>query len=179
MYSGTAQTNTSALGLFQQNNALSTADVLKVINEGTGDSFIVRTASSELFSIDDDGSVYMSYNGTSNVHIGYGIGGANYPNLNIYGRNAANTVNGYLQMYWGDGTNDDGFIKTSSGDLVLDAVGNVQLESDLDVNLKEVKNVVIDKLSSDPGSPTEGQIWYNTTSHQLKLYNGTSVVVLG
>ncbi len=29
---------------------------------------------------------------------------------------------------------------------------------------------VIQKLSSDPASPTEGQIWENTTTHTLKTY---------
>lgn len=30
-------------------------------------------------------------------------------------------------------------------------------------------------LASDPGTPTEGQVWYNSTSHLLKFYNGTAV----
>ena len=32
----------------------------------------------------------------------------------------------------------------------------------------------ITKVASDPGSPTEGQVWYNTTSGDLKFYNGTA-----
>jgi hypothetical protein len=32
----------------------------------------------------------------------------------------------------------------------------------------------ITKVASDPGSPTEGQVWYNTTSGDLKFYNGTT-----
>ena len=31
----------------------------------------------------------------------------------------------------------------------------------------------ITKVASDPGSPTEGQVWYNTTDGNLKFYNGT------
>ena len=34
---------------------------------------------------------------------------------------------------------------------------------------------VVTVLTSDPGSPVEGQIWYNTTSHVLKFYNGSVV----
>jgi hypothetical protein len=34
------------------------------------------------------------------------------------------------------------------------------------------------KLSSDPTNLTEGMIWYNTTSHTLKLRkNGTTVTI--
>ena len=33
----------------------------------------------------------------------------------------------------------------------------------------------VDDLSTDPTSPTEGQVWYNTTTHSLKFYNGTEV----
>ena len=29
-------------------------------------------------------------------------------------------------------------------------------------------------LTSDPGSPVEGQLYYNTTSKELKVYNGTT-----
>lgn len=29
-------------------------------------------------------------------------------------------------------------------------------------------------VSADPGSPTEGQVWYNTTTHLWKGYNGTT-----
>jgi len=29
-------------------------------------------------------------------------------------------------------------------------------------------------LSSDPGSPTTGQVWYNSTSNTLKYYNGSA-----
>mgnify|MGYP003154374980 FL=1 len=32
----------------------------------------------------------------------------------------------------------------------------------------------IELLSSDPGSPTTGQVWFNTTTSLLKYYNGTA-----
>jgi hypothetical protein len=43
----------------------------------------------------------------------------------------------------------------------------------IDLTKNELQNGVIQNLSSDPGSPVEGQIYWNTTSHVLKLYNGT------
>src|SRR4051812_48968678 len=42
----------------------------------------------------------------------------------------------------------------------------------------EIKNVLIDVRSSDPGSPVAGQIWFNSSTGQLKYYNGTDTVVL-
>jgi hypothetical protein len=32
----------------------------------------------------------------------------------------------------------------------------------------------IEILSSDPGSPTTGQIWFNSTTSLLKYYNGSA-----
>ena len=37
----------------------------------------------------------------------------------------------------------------------------------------------IKKLASDPSVPAEGEIWYNTTDHHYKGYNGTEVVLVG
>ena len=42
-----------------------------------------------------------------------------------------------------------------------------------------IKNIDITGVASDPGSPTEGQIWYNTTTHQWVGFNGTSNVIIG
>lgn len=38
--------------------------------------------------------------------------------------------------------------------------------------------LVVPVVSSDPVSPVEGQIWFNTTSNKYKGYDGTSVVEL-
>jgi hypothetical protein len=48
----------------------------------------------------------------------------------------------------------------------------------IDMTLNEIRNALMHPLSSDPGSPTEGQIWYNSTTKKLKYYNGTSNVPL-
>jgi len=39
-----------------------------------------------------------------------------------------------------------------------------------------VKGMAVEVLSADPSNPTEGQVWYNTTTNTLKGYNGTSNV---
>jgi hypothetical protein len=50
----------------------------------------------------------------------------------------------------------------------------------VDINLdgNELKNVVVDKVTTDPVSPAVGQFWYNTTVNKLKYYDGTSVRII-
>lgn len=46
----------------------------------------------------------------------------------------------------------------------------------LDLNQNEVQNAVIQVLASDPGSPVNGQIWYNSTGNVFKVrINGVTV----
>ena len=40
---------------------------------------------------------------------------------------------------------------------------------------KGIKGYRVQSLASDPGSPLEGQVWYNTTTNLLKFYNGSTV----
>jgi hypothetical protein len=49
----------------------------------------------------------------------------------------------------------------------------------IDLNKLELQNVAAQNLSSDPGSPVAGQIYYNTTNHVFSFYNGTSFISLG
>ncbi len=39
----------------------------------------------------------------------------------------------------------------------------------------ELKNVVIEKLATDPASPRLGQMWFNTTEEAYKFFDGTEV----
>lgn len=58
-------------------------------------------------------------------------------------------------------------------------MASIPINSDFSMNGNAVRNVVIDARSTDPVSPVEGQVWENTTTHLLKYYNGTAVIVLG
>lgn len=49
----------------------------------------------------------------------------------------------------------------------------------IDLNKNEIRNVLAHLLASDPGSPSEGQIWYDTTNHYLKFRNNSATIVLG
>jgi hypothetical protein len=49
----------------------------------------------------------------------------------------------------------------------------------IDLHQLELRNAVAHLLASDPGTPVEGQLYYNTTSHTLEVYNGTAFLPLG
>jgi hypothetical protein len=51
--------------------------------------------------------------------------------------------------------------------------------SNIDLTLNQLLNALAQQLATDPGSPTEGQFWENTTSHTFKMYLNGSVVVFG
>ena len=38
------------------------------------------------------------------------------------------------------------------------------------------KGTAIEVVASDPSNPTEGQVWYNTTTNTLKGQNNSGVV---
>jgi hypothetical protein len=48
----------------------------------------------------------------------------------------------------------------------------------LDLNKNELRNAVIQNLSSAPGTPSEGQMYYNTSDDQLYVYSNGSWVNL-
>lgn len=46
----------------------------------------------------------------------------------------------------------------------------------LDLTKNQIINVVLDKRTSEPTSPVEGQIYYNETLDKVYFYNGTSLI---
>ena len=52
----------------------------------------------------------------------------------------------------------------------------IEFYSSIDLNKNELQNAVVQNASSAPGSPVEGQIYYNSNDNQLKVHNGSSFV---
>ena len=49
----------------------------------------------------------------------------------------------------------------------------------LNLNKNELQNAVVQPLAADPGSPRAGQIYFNSTTKKLNIYNGTTWVPVG
>jgi hypothetical protein len=52
----------------------------------------------------------------------------------------------------------------------------MKLLAPLEMALNEARNILFHLLGTDPGSPSEGQFWYNTTTHILRYRNNTRTV---
>jgi hypothetical protein len=48
----------------------------------------------------------------------------------------------------------------------------------LDLQKNELQNAVIQNLATDPSTPVQGQIYYNTASDAIKVYDGAAWVTL-
>lgn len=64
---------------------------------------------------------------------------------------------------------------TVKGEVIIDS----SLGTGIQFNQKEAKQLVIEVMAGNPGSPVQGQIWFDTTVSQWKGYNGTSIVIIG
>lgn len=51
--------------------------------------------------------------------------------------------------------------------------------SNIDLNANQIQNVLAQLLGSDPGSPVEGQFWFDTTNHVWKFRNNSATITLG
>ena len=49
----------------------------------------------------------------------------------------------------------------------------------IDLNQLEIENARIQNLASNPGSAVSGQVYYNTVSNELRVYNGSSWIPVG
>jgi hypothetical protein len=49
----------------------------------------------------------------------------------------------------------------------------------IDMNKNEIRNSLFHVLAADPGSPTEGQVYYNSVSKTFRFYTGVAWRVLG
>lgn len=50
--------------------------------------------------------------------------------------------------------------------------------SNVDVGQNEVKGLVVDRLAVAPSNPKEGQLYYNTTTRKIYIYEAASWLAL-
>lgn len=112
------------------------------------------------------------YNGTTWIPVGSTAFPLHAPDGTAALPSYSFTNNNDMGMYR-VGANVLSFATSGLSAIQIDASGNV------DFLQHQAKQMVVHILSSDPGSPVEGQIWYNTTTKQWAGYNGTTNVVLG
>jgi hypothetical protein len=76
-----------------------------------------------------------------------------------------------------------GFIFNSERSITLNAINDIVLNPSgvVDFSQKQAKNHVLEKwtTSTRPTNPVEGQIGYNTDTHQFEGWNGSTWVILG
>jgi hypothetical protein len=51
--------------------------------------------------------------------------------------------------------------------------------ANVDLTLNQLLNAIAQQLASDPGGPSEGQLWYNSTTHLFKVRGSGVTFVLG
>jgi hypothetical protein len=51
---------------------------------------------------------------------------------------------------------------------------SVNFRNNLSLNQRELQNAAIQTLSSDPGTPVIGQVYFNTTTDKLRVYDGST-----
>jgi hypothetical protein len=49
----------------------------------------------------------------------------------------------------------------------------------IDLAKNELQNAVVQNLAADPSNPIVGQVYYNTTSNEMRIYNGTLFEAIG
>jgi hypothetical protein len=50
--------------------------------------------------------------------------------------------------------------------------------TNIDLNGNQILNALLHPIAGDPNSPANGQVWYNSTTHELKLRkNGANVII--
>jgi hypothetical protein len=62
--------------------------------------------------------------------------------------------------------------------MAVKFLSNLDVRGSIDLNKNELLNATIQNLATDPASPVQGQIYYNTVSDAIKVYDGAAWVTL-
>lgn len=63
--------------------------------------------------------------------------------------------------------------------MAIKFLANSEFYGSIDLRKNELLNATIQNLASDPASPVQGQIYYNTASDVIKYYDGAAWQVIG
>ena len=58
--------------------------------------------------------------------------------------------------------------------MALNFLTGLDVQGNVNINQKELRNAVVQNLGTAPGSPLAGQIYYDTGDNKIQLYNGAS-----
>lgn len=58
-------------------------------------------------------------------------------------------------------------------------LAGLDIDGNIDLNKGQLQSAVIHPLASNPSSPSQGQIYYNTGSDELRIYTGSAWIAVG
>ena len=54
-------------------------------------------------------------------------------------------------------------------------MANINFLNNIDLNKNQVLNLLLQMIAGDHGTPVEGLVWYDSSNHCIKYYNGTTI----
>lgn len=154
------------IGTTQVNSANNSGDINLItgLNLGSGGSGPMYVATGSVVGANLSGAMLFE---TGDAHLG---GGTSGPVEIRSGLSGAAGASGYVKLKSGNnGAGDSGDVRLEVG-TATGTKGKVKIFNS--------SQFVIGKFSADPSNLEDGEIWYNTTSNELKArVNGTTVVL--
>lgn len=136
---------------------------------------------------DTDRSIYnLRYNQVTQGIEGFGGGTPQWTSLVLVADGGINQLTGDVTAGPGVGSQAASISATTvTGKLLTGYVSGAGTVAATDTILQAFNKLngnatatalnTISRVATDPVSPTEGTVWYNTASHVLKYYDGTTV----
>lgn len=110
---------------------------------------------------------------TTEVHVSQIYPGTAYQ---LVGTNSGATQDVYLTL---SGTANQININKTGTTITLSTPQNIDTTASPTFASVQVTNMILTGVTSDPGSPSAGQIWFRSDTKQFVGYNGTTNVIIG